>query len=210
MQSSAPPECQKTEKRLQEPRLQPFSPCLRRTQRGIFLPTAHQTERPPAAPRRIIKSGKLSAFYPSVPCLCIQFTMLEHRMQEKSRNFCRCIDHFPCLSIVCPLFFLLLSVFYLHNLSIFLNLSIFPLTCRQKCANIYQLNKHATVAQSVEQLIRNQQVAGSSPASSSTGTRFSCENRVFCLQKRLENGVFPPLWPQSGLGQRLGQAPDPD
>jgi hypothetical protein len=32
---------------------------------------------------------------------------------------------------------------------------------------------------------------------------------VFCLQKRLENGVFPPLWPQSGLGQRLGQAPDP-
>ncbi len=33
-------------------------------------------------------------------------------------------------------------------------------------------NKYATVAQSVEQLIRNQQVAGSSPASSSRKTRF--------------------------------------
>lgn len=86
----------------------------------------------------------------------------------------------------------------------------FLLTERKICAMIYQLIKYATVAQSVEQLIRNQQVAGSSPASSSTGTRFSQDNRVFCLQKRLENGVFPPLWPQSGLGQRLGQAHDPD
>ena len=51
--------------------------------------------------------------------------------------------------------------------------------------------------------VRNQQVAGSSPASSSTDTRFSHENRVYCLQKRLKNGVFPPLWPKYGLGQNV-------
>ena len=44
--------------------------------------------------------------------------------------------------------------------------------------NIYNIKANATVAQSVEQLIRNQQVAGSSPASSSrkripSGIRFS-------------------------------------
>ena len=44
----------------------------------------------------------------------------------------------------------------------------FLLTERKICAMIYQLIKYATVAQSVEQLIRNQQVAGSSPASSSS------------------------------------------
>ena len=36
------------------------------------------------------------------------------------------------------------------------------------------MSERATVAQSVEQLIRNQQVAGSSPASSSKNKRF-CE-----------------------------------
>ena len=60
----------------------------------------------------------------------------------------------------------------------------FSLTDRENCAIIlkrircyldatficyvYMLRLYATVAQSVEQLIRNQQVAGSSPASSSS------------------------------------------
>ena len=39
----------------------------------------------------------------------------------------------------------------------------------------------ATVAQSVEQLIRNQQVAGSSPASSSKKIRLAFADRVFLL-----------------------------
>ena len=43
-----------------------------------------------------------------------------------------------------------------------------------------------------------------------TGTRFSCENRVFCLQKRLKIGILPPLLPQGGMGQLLDQALDPN
>ena len=40
---------------------------------------------------------------------------------------------------------------------------------------------YATVAQSVEQLIRNQQVAGSSPASSSILKRAACQFRLAAL-----------------------------
>ena len=47
----------------------------------------------------------------------------------------------------------------------------FFLECR------YNREADATVAQSVEQLIRNQQAAGSSPASSST--KSTCESRCF-------------------------------
>ncbi len=40
---------------------------------------------------------------------------------------------------------------------------------------------YATVAQSVEQLIRNQQVAGSSPASSSILKKAACQIRLAAL-----------------------------
>ena len=47
------------------------------------------------------------------------------------------------------------------------------------CYIIKALSEIATVAQSVEQLIRNQQVAGSNPASSSKNTDSFLTIRVF-------------------------------
>ena len=57
--------------------------------------------------------------------------------------------------------------------------------------------------------IRNQQVAGSSPASSSTKPRISAEIRGFVRQKGVRYGSFPPLCLQTVIGQRMGQALDP-
>ena len=53
-------------------------------------------------------------------------------------------------------------------------------------------NERATVAQSVEQLIRNQQVAGSSPASSSkkTLTLFGKRFSVFIWKNQLKDGYI--------------------
>ena len=84
--------------------------------------------------------------------------------------------------------------------------AIFPLTIPEKCGNIYQLHndalskqqnvigqrhietsKSATVAQSVEQLIRNQQVAGSSPASSSIERPL-----IFLGKSRVSSFLFDP------------------
>ena len=56
--------------------------------------------------------------------------------------------------------------------------AIFPLAARKKYGILQQ---DATVAQSVEQLIRNQQVAGSSPASSSRKALAFCRCFFFCL-----------------------------
>ena len=74
-------------------------------------------------------------------------------------------------------------------------LAFFFLIGYNKQAFVKRVSKlNATVAQSVEQLIRNQQVAGSSPASSSKNTRnspkvgfgyFFIENTpvwAFCIQ----------------------------
>ena len=47
-------------------------------------------------------------------------------------------------------------------------------------------NERATVAQSVEQLIRNQQVAGSSPASSSKNNPFPSGSGLFFLPPSLD------------------------
>ena len=56
------------------------------------------------------------------------------------------------------------------------------LTRAKKCAKIsFVFEKDAGVAQSVEQLIRNQQVAGSSPASSSILKRAACQIRLAAL-----------------------------
>ena len=48
----------------------------------------------------------------------------------------------------------------------------------------------ATVAQSVEQLIRNQQVAGSSPASSSILKRAACHIRLAALFTGFRRKIF--------------------
>ena len=63
--------------------------------------------------------------------------------------------------------------------------------------NTEALSGYATVAQSVEQLIRNQQVAGSSPASSSKKDRsLTCpflylfQNQRKCSMNRLIANIF--------------------
>ena len=73
------------------------------------------------------------------------------------------------------------------------------LTRAKKCAKIsFVFEKVAGVAQSVEQLIRNQQVMCSSHTTSSKKHRKLRFSMLFCC-KNAENGV----------GQNVGQLPDP-
>ena len=73
------------------------------------------------------------------------------------------------------------------------------LTRAKKCAKIsFVFEKDAGVAQSVEQLIRNQQVRCSSHPTSSKKHRKLRFSMLFCC-KNAENGV----------GQNVGQLPDP-
>ena len=70
---------------------------------------------------------------------------------------------------------------------------------------ILKLNRDASVAQSVEQLIRNQQVAGSSPATSSTKPvkieRFSPVFSFICSDFRVANLPDPHRDPHGEMSR---------
>ena len=73
------------------------------------------------------------------------------------------------------------------------------LTRTKKCAKIsFVFEKDAGVAQSVEQLIRNQQVRCSSHPTSSKKHRKLRFSMLFCCKKA-----------EKGVGQNVGQLPDP-
>ncbi len=66
-------------------------------------------------------------------------------------------------------------------------MDFFIIEKRLKSAFVLSISKRATVAQSVEQLIRNQQVAGSSPASSSKKAERAVALSAFlCVTVKLE------------------------
>ncbi len=73
----------------------------------------------------------------------------------------------------------------------------------------YLGNRDASVAQSVEQLIRNQQVAGSSPATSSTKpvkiVRFSPVFSFICLDFRAANLPDPHRDPHGEMSKERGE-----
>ena len=73
------------------------------------------------------------------------------------------------------------------------------LTRTKKCAKIsFVFEKDAGVAQSVEQLIRNQQVMCSSHTTSSKKHRKLRFSMLFCCKNA-----------EKGVGQNVGQLPDP-